>query len=465
VLRAAVATAAGENYTGTVPCPADPAHATVQLGPSEGPSVSESSWSEQQIRDLLAAEDFAYQNVELPHGLATGGVDRSRTARAILPDDLEGKTVLDVGSKFGYFCFEAVKRGAKRVVGIDVDPDSVRKARLLADCTGHDAHFECLDAEVDVPRESFDYVLCLNLLHHLRDPLALIERLTAITRERLVLETAALGGHDRRKLGVSRVAAAFLARAPILFVSRNGTSGKRSVQKFFITAPALENLLLHHRHAFARVDFRSSDHKDRFCAIAHRRRIDHLIVVAGPTSSGKSTLIEELRGDAQPEIAAHAGIDSGAQWPCAGSKQLSTFSEPQLPRLLFHYDFLRPYLRSAKVHARDEGLDVLESAKRVTTLTLWCSPAQLREQLRRGEIAPKTLLGRYFGLRRHRLLEEEYADPERLREHYRRWFAHLRTRPGEHWVVALEGGVRILPIDAWESLPGGDVGPVQEAPR
>jgi 2-polyprenyl-3-methyl-5-hydroxy-6-metoxy-1,4-benzoquinol methylase len=207
--------------------------------------MSESSWSERRIRELLAAEDFAYQNIELPHGLATGGVDRSRTARAILPDDLTGKTVLDVGSKFGYFCFEAAKRGAKRVVGIDVDPDSVRKARLLADCIGLDVHFECLDIETDPIRERFDYVLCLNLLHHLRDPLASIARLTALTRERLILETAALGNHDRRKLGVSKIAASFLARSPVLFVSRNGTSGKRSVQKFFITAPALENLLLH----------------------------------------------------------------------------------------------------------------------------------------------------------------------------------------------------------------------------
>ena len=57
--------------------------------------MSESTWSERRIRDLLAAEDFAYQNIDLPHGLTTGGVDRSRTARAILPDDLTGKTVLE----------------------------------------------------------------------------------------------------------------------------------------------------------------------------------------------------------------------------------------------------------------------------------------------------------------------------------------------------------------------------------
>ena len=92
----------------------------------------------------------------------------------------------------------------------------------------------------------------------------------------------------------------------------------------------------------------------------------------------------------------------------------------------------------------------------MTTLTLWCSPDRLRDQLRRGEIAPKTLLGRHWGPKRHRAIERDYADPARVREHYRRWFDHLRGRPGEHLVICLDGGVRIRPIDAWEELARGD---------
>jgi len=414
--------------------------------------VPETSWSEQQVRELLRREDFGYQDIALPHGLRTGGSDRSGTARAILPDDLTGRSVLDLGSKYGYFCFEAAARGAKRVVGVDVDPDSVRKARLLAECLGHDVHFEQLDVERALPSEPFDVVLCLNLLHHMRNPLALLDRLAALTRERLVLEVAALGGHDRRKLGVSRLAGHFLGRAPILFVSRNGTSGKRSVQKFFINPGAIENLLLHHRGTFARVDAIPSEHKNRSIAIAQRRRIDRLVLVAGPTASGKSTLIERLRRNELPEVAGRAGIGDGAAWRFGSAKDLPQLRQVHLSKLLFHYDFLRPYLRSAKIHARDEGLDVFDCAGSVTTLTLWCPPERLRAQLRRGEIAPRSLLGFHWGPKRHRLLEREYADPARLLEHYRRWFAHLRGRPGEHLVVSLDGGVRIRPVEAWEEL-------------
>jgi len=412
----------------------------------------QTSWSEARVRRLLQTEDFAYQDIALPYGLSTGGADRSATARRIFPDDLRDKSVLDLGAKFGYFCFEAARRGAKRVVGVDVDPDSVRKARLLADCLGAEVRFEQLDVEATQVRERFDYVLCLNLLHHMKNPLAVLDQLVAATRDTLVLEVAGLGRHDRRKVGVSPLAAHFLDRAPIVFVSRNGTSGKRSVQKFFITPGAIENLLRHHRRIFARVETLPSDHKDRTLTIARRRRIDRLVAVAGPTAAGKSTLIAKLRRNQLPQIAARIGLGDGAAWRAGGSKEIAAMSEVHLPRLLFHYDFLRPYLRSAKVHGRDEGLDVLDTAESVTTLTLWCPPSRLRERLQRGEIAPRTILGLHWGPKRHRTLAADYRDPDAVRAHYRRWFAYLATRPGSHWVVSLEGGERILPVEAWEQL-------------
>ena len=142
---------------------------------------------------MLAADDFSYQKIELPHGFSTSGRhDRSSTAKRIFPDDLSGKSVLDVGCRLGYFCFEALKRGAERVVGVDIDPDNVRKARLLADCLGFEARFEQLDIDREPIRESFDYVLGLNILHHLANPIGSLEQLAGVARERLVLEVAAL---------------------------------------------------------------------------------------------------------------------------------------------------------------------------------------------------------------------------------------------------------------------------------
>lgn len=409
------------------------------------------AWSEERVRSLLAEHDFGYQRIALPYGLATPGRDRSATACLALPDDLTGKSVLDVGCKHGYFCFEALRRGAKRVVGIDVDAQSVRRARLLADCLGADVTFEMLDIEREPIRERFDHVLCLNLLHHLRDPIAALDRLTEITGERLVLEVAALGAHDRRKVGVSRWVRHFVNRAPVVFVSRNGTSGRREVQKFFVTSSALENLLCYQRMHFARVDVRPSDHKDRYLAVAHRRRVGRLVVVTGPTSVGKSTVIAKLRAGELPELARRLELGDPARWTPLSASGLHRVTEPRIERALFHYDFLRPYLRSAKVHARDEALDLLAAAEDVRFVTLWEPPEVLRARILRGEIEPRTRLGIHFGRKRHRRIHADYADPARVVELYRSWFRATRARPGPHLVVSFSDGLRFETPEEWEA--------------
>ena len=409
------------------------------------------AWTKQQVEALLASGDFAYQDIALPYGLSTGGYDRSATARAIFPDDMRGKSVLDLGSKFGYFCFEAVKRGATRVLGVDVDPDSVAKARQLADCLGLDVEFALVDIEETPIRESFDYVLCLNLLHHMKHPIKLLDDLIAITREQLVLELAALGRRDRRKLGVSPLAGLFLRREAVMYVSKNGTSRKRSAQKFFVTPGAIENLLRYQRHMFARVETLPSEHKGRFLAKALKRRIGHLVIVTGPTSSGKKTLLRKLVGNQIPEVARRAGIEDGAQWgPYQHANKLWQPSEPVRERLLLHYDFLRPHLRSAKVHKRDEALDILRTAQRITFLTIWTPPERLVRQISEGEIARRTKLGIYFGRERHRKIREEYRDPARVLAHYRAWFDYTRGIPADHHVVCLEDPVRVLSVAEWE---------------
>ena len=56
----------------------------------------------------------------------------SRFADA-LPDDLTGRTVLDIGCKAGFYAIEMKRRGADRVVGIDEDERYLAQARLACD--------------------------------------------------------------------------------------------------------------------------------------------------------------------------------------------------------------------------------------------------------------------------------------------------------------------------------------------
>ena len=71
-----------------------------------------------------------FHRIELPEGVVTKTTSVSgepadhpagtwRRIREVLPLDLSGKTVLDAGCNAGFFSFEAKKRGAARVLGVD----------------------------------------------------------------------------------------------------------------------------------------------------------------------------------------------------------------------------------------------------------------------------------------------------------------------------------------------------------
>src|SRR5688572_664501 len=62
-----------------------------------------------------------WHTIDLGHGIVTPGQGGSddRLSWMGMPEDLTGKSVLDVGAFDGLFSFEAEKRGATRVVAID----------------------------------------------------------------------------------------------------------------------------------------------------------------------------------------------------------------------------------------------------------------------------------------------------------------------------------------------------------
>ena len=62
-----------------------------------------------------------FHRIDLGGGIITPGVDNSPSKLQYmhLPEDLTGKSVLDIGAYDGFFSFEAERRGARRVVATD----------------------------------------------------------------------------------------------------------------------------------------------------------------------------------------------------------------------------------------------------------------------------------------------------------------------------------------------------------
>src|SRR5712692_11853622 len=110
-------------------------------------------WTKESIKNFLEKEVLHYQKIELPFGLATPGADRRKTSEKIFGEDFSGKTVLDVGCSLGYFCLEALARGARRAVGWELNADRVRQARVIAEMLGSPAEYDTCNIEEVTPKE------------------------------------------------------------------------------------------------------------------------------------------------------------------------------------------------------------------------------------------------------------------------------------------------------------------------
>ena len=168
----------------------------------------------------MSAPPHWYHSIELPDGTVTPGHFDLRPVTGIvpLPDRLDGKRCLDVGTWDGFWAFEMERLGAAEVVAIDIDdPDRwdwpprerLSAARgglaVLAETKRPGAGFAFaaaalgsaarrversvyeLDPSVD---GRFDIVFMGSLLLHLRDPVAALDRVRSVCAGQAVIADA-----------------------------------------------------------------------------------------------------------------------------------------------------------------------------------------------------------------------------------------------------------------------------------
>jgi 2-polyprenyl-3-methyl-5-hydroxy-6-metoxy-1,4-benzoquinol methylase len=234
---------------------------------------NESTYTKVEIENILRERNFEYQRVDLPFGMHTEGADRSKTRDLIFPRSLAGKSVLDVGSALGYFCFEAESRGAERVVGFELKEERFRDAMLLKDVKGSKVEFVRRDAVLDPPDEHFDYVLLLNVIHHLKEPFRAVRQLALIARERLIIEFPTFEDRKFRRT-VEMQDPAIYDQLPLVGVS----SMRPDVQQTFVFTPAaIRRVVLDHEPLFEEVDIIPSPRRTRAIAICRKSAIGETV--------------------------------------------------------------------------------------------------------------------------------------------------------------------------------------------
>jgi tRNA (mo5U34)-methyltransferase len=164
--------------------------------------------NEEEIKSRVAQLRW-HHSIKLGRGIVTPGQDNSprKLERLKLPDSLAGKSVLDIGAWDGFFSFEAERRGAARVLATDSycwngshDWGSKKGFELARQVLGSKVEDRLIDVLDLAPEKvgTFDVVLFLGVLYHMKHPLLSIERVSSVTRGLLVLETVVDMLHYRR---------------------------------------------------------------------------------------------------------------------------------------------------------------------------------------------------------------------------------------------------------------------------
>jgi tRNA (mo5U34)-methyltransferase len=157
------------------------------------------------LRESTAAQvagiktGLPYHSLELPDGETIAGLIpvaalRRRLDLLGVPQDLHGLEALDIGAASGWNSFEMERRGA-RVTALDYVP--YEEFVLFKERTRSDVQYVIADFERLTPEQlrSFDIVLFLGVLYHLRNPLLALETLCAVCRGTAYIESYVFDSH------------------------------------------------------------------------------------------------------------------------------------------------------------------------------------------------------------------------------------------------------------------------------
>jgi tRNA (mo5U34)-methyltransferase len=120
--------------------------------------------------------------------------------RGAIPEDLTGATVLDIGCNGGFYSLQMKQRGARYVLGIDVDDRYLDQARFAAETLGMEIDFQKRSVySVHEIAGQFDYALFMGVFYHLRYPLYALDQVIKKVKGQLVFQTMIRGSEQVRQ--------------------------------------------------------------------------------------------------------------------------------------------------------------------------------------------------------------------------------------------------------------------------
>ena len=153
-----------------------------------------------EVEEIIQRLGPWYHNVVLAPGVMTNPpnpdypASRWRVLDQAIPKDLKGKSVLDIGCNSGFFSLEMKTRGADRVVGVDIMPHLLAQSRFGSHWFEQPLElYECGAYDVDSLGSSFDVVMFIGVLYHLKHPLYALEKIASICKDTMYFQSVVRG--------------------------------------------------------------------------------------------------------------------------------------------------------------------------------------------------------------------------------------------------------------------------------
>jgi tRNA (mo5U34)-methyltransferase len=119
---------------------------------------------------------------------------RWRVLDKVISKDLRGKSVLDIGCNSGFFSLEMKRRGAERVVGVDIMPYLLAQSRFASHWFDLPLElYECGAYDLQTLNTKFDIVVFIGVLYHLKHPLYALEQIASICKETMYFQSMIRG--------------------------------------------------------------------------------------------------------------------------------------------------------------------------------------------------------------------------------------------------------------------------------
>jgi len=156
--------------------------------------------------DEIAALGPWFHNIHLPDGRETapghclGDFPSFKWERVqhVVPRDLRGWTVLDIGCNAGFYAIELAKRGA-RVRAVDVEPLYLEQARWVVDKFALNERIDIVEGhvyELLASDECFDLVWFTGVFYHLKYAALALDLVRRATRRLMMFQTMTMPGEE-----------------------------------------------------------------------------------------------------------------------------------------------------------------------------------------------------------------------------------------------------------------------------